>query len=155
MNNSNKNFLTHFKKSVLWFIGNAAFAAAPFIFLYCINELSEEDVSIKEIHALIETGVLGFVCCAITGAAAVSFIMSGHRVRGRLQVFAIYISPFCMLFYLFLKYLLVYVQYDDQHSFGAGSITMYFLIAFTILYSILVRTIHYIKEDYARHRIDL
>jgi hypothetical protein len=112
--------------------------------------MSEEQICSKEIEQLIQDAVVLFVACAITGSIAVDFILSKFKVSGWFPFFAIYISPFCMLAYLFLKYLLLYVRYDDQHEFGPGSLSVLLIAGFSVTYCIFVKTIYNIRQEDAR-----
>lgn len=143
-------FGKHIRNSLIWLAGVSLFGFAPLLFLHLINIMSEEDICAKEIDHLIQGGVILFVSCAITGSVVIDFIISKFKVRGWFAIFAIYVSPFCMLTYLFLKYLLIYVQYGDQHDFGPGSFTTMITVGFSIIYCLCVKTIYYIKEEDAR-----
>ena len=150
-----KSFWKHIKNALVWLAGSSIFGIAPLLFLQLINLMSEEDVCAKEIHHLLQDGVILFVSCAITGSVVIDFIISKFKVKGWLPIFAIYVSPFCILGYLFLKYLLKYVQYGDQHDFGPGSLTTRLTVGFLIIYCTFVKTIYYIKQEDARNNFNI
>jgi hypothetical protein len=140
---------------LIWVAGTAVFAFMPLLFLLLINTMSGENMSVMEIDHISEAKVIVFICCAVMGAVVFNFIMSPFKVKGWLSIFAIYISPVCFLAYLFLKYLLLYVQFAEQHDFGPGLLTTRFTILFTIAYSILVKTVLNIKHHHARLHNDI
>lgn len=147
MINRNKLLWKHFRKSATWLAGASVFGLAPLLFLQFINVMSGENLSGREIGQLIRDGIILFVSCAITGSVVLDCILSKFRVKGWLGFIAIYISPFIMLTYLFLKYLQLYVQFDDQHEFGPGSITIEATIAFSVIYCLLVKAFYYMREE--------
>jgi len=140
-------FLTHLKKSIVWLAGSVLFGFAPLIFLYLINWMSEENLCAREIEYLLSGGFVVFVFIALTGAVVFDLLKARFRVSGWIATFAIYISPFCVLTYIFLKYLLKYVQYADQAEFGLGSTTTRLSVGFMILYCLFVKTIYYLKQN--------
>lgn len=133
----------------------AFFCLAPLLFLQLIDVMSEENVGAKEIDHFIQDGVILFVMCAIAGTVVFDFITARFSVKGWLPFFAVYISPFCILSYLFLKYLLKYVQLGDQHDFGPGALTTRLAVGFLIIYCIAVKTIYYIKQEDAGNNFNL
>jgi hypothetical protein len=146
-----KPFWKHVRNSIFWIAGNSLFGLAPLLFLQLISVLSGENICSKETEQLIQDGVILFVSCAIIGSVVIDFILSEFKIKGWLLFFAIYISPFCILIYIFLNYLLIYVQYSDEHDFGPGSFTTWLTAGFAIIYCIFVKTIYYIKQEEARH----
>ncbi|HLA53451.1 MAG TPA: hypothetical protein VK618_09115 [Flavitalea sp.] len=140
-------FLTHLKKSIVWLAGSTLFGFAPLIFLYLINWMSEENLCAREIDYLLSGGFVVFVFVALTGTVVFDLLKARFRVSGWTATFAIYISPFCVLTYVFLKYMLKYVQYADQAEFGLGSTTARLSVGFMILYCLFVKTIYYLKQN--------
>lgn len=131
-----------FLDSVLWVGGIAVFGIAPLLFLWFISFLSTEQIADKEIEALYEVKAVLFMCCTLTGTVLMNFFRSGIKVKGWLQFFAVYVFPFVLLGYLFLKYLQVYVQFNDIHDFGPGKVTTLLVIVFTFIYAVGVRMIY-------------
>lgn len=149
---SGRSYATHFVSALIWVTGVTLFAFMPMLFLWLINYTSKENLSVMEIDHLLEGKVVIFTGCALVGAAVFSFITSPFRVQGWLRIFAIYVSPVCFLIYLFLKYLLIYVQFGEQHDYGPGTLTTTISITFSVVYSLLVKTILNIRYDNAgRH----
>ncbi len=140
-------FLKHIKKSIVWLAGSVLFGFAPLLFLYLINWMSEENLCAREIEYLLSGGYVLFVFVALTGTVVFDLLKSNFRVSGWAAAFAIYISPFCVLTYVFLKYLLKYVQYADQAEFGIGSTTIRLSVGFMILYCLFAKTIYYLKQN--------
>ena len=139
----------------MWVFFTFLIGLSPLIFLHIIDYMSAGDrFAEKEIDTLIRLRSFLFVACAITGAVAITFIFSKFTVKGWMSAFAIYVAPFCMLAYLFVKYLLVYVQFAEDHDFGPGNFTTWITISFSIVYSTFVKTIQFQKED-ARLNIHL
>jgi hypothetical protein len=147
MTGQNKPSGKHFKKSLVWLAGSSLIGFAPLLFLKFINVLSEENLSAKEMEHIIEDGVILFVLCSITGTVVFDFILSKIPVKGWLPVLGIYVSPFLMLTFLFLKYLQVYVQFDDVHEFGPGTVTIWITVIFSVIYCLAVKSIYYWKEE--------
>lgn len=145
----------HFFDAIAWVAGTALIGFAPILFLNFISWLSEEHIAEKEIEQLAATRYFLFVCCSITGAIVVSFITSAIRLKGWLVNFAVYVTPFLMLTYLFLKYLMLYVQLGDQHDYGPGIMGTRLTIVFSILYCVLSRTIFNINLENAGRNINL
>ncbi len=138
---------THLKKSIVWFAGAVLFGFAPLIFLYIINWMSEENLCAREIEYLLRGGYVFFVFVALTGSVVLDLLIARFRVSDWTATFAIYISPFCVLAYVFLKYLLKYVQYADQAAVGTGSLTGRLSVGFMIIYCLFVKTIYYLKQN--------
>lgn len=155
MNDKKNPFWKHFSNAFAWLAGVSFFGLSPLLFLEIINVMSEEDVAAKEINHLLKGRVILFAACAITGSVVFDFIVAEFKVKGWLPVFAIYVSPFCMLAYLFLKYSLVYVQFGHEHDLGPGILSTRLTVAFSILYCLIAKTIYYLKEENARHQFNL
>lgn len=155
MNLQQYSYWYYFANAVKWTLGTFLFAMAPYLFLLFIGWLSEESVTERELKALDDVRFLVFACCAITGSIVWEFIRSPIVINGGLSKFAVYISPFLLLLYLFLKYLLVYVQFDDLHDFGPGLTGTRMTVVFSVLYALFAKTLLYIKSDHARRNIDL
>lgn len=145
----------HFIDALIWVTGAALFGLSPFVFLHLINWMSEDHIADKELEQLADIKYMLFVCCAITGAVLIDFFRSEIKLHGWLIKFAIYVTPFVMLVYVFLKYLLLYIQLDDQHDFGPGNTATKLTVVFGVLYSLLTRTIFNIKSENAGRTIDL
>jgi len=139
-------FLTHLKKSIVWLVGSVLFGFAPLIFLYLINWMSEENLCAREIEHLLSGGYILLVFIALTGTVVFDLLKARFSVSGWTAIFAIYLSPFFVLTYVFLKYMLKYVQYADQAKFGLGSTTTRLSVGFMILYCLFVKTIYYLKQ---------
>lgn len=155
MSSSKRFYGKHFISALVWVSFAGMFAYAPLFFLQWINAMSEENISMMEINHLLKAKMIIFVACAITATVVFDFIVSEPKISGWLPFFAIYLAPFCMFVYLFLKYLLVYVQLGDQHDFGPGSLTTQLTVLFAIVYSVLAKTLYYIKKDYAGRSLHL
>ncbi len=143
MPESKKIYGNYFLKAVAWLVGASAFAIAPFIFLHIINVMSEENMAVREIDHLVKGAFILFSCCAITGSIVFDFIVSPIKIKGWLRVMVIYLSPFLLIAYLFLQYLVVYIQYEEVHAFGPGSSTITITIFYTIVYSLFAKTVYY------------
>lgn len=148
MNNEKKPFLTYFGKSLAWVAGVGLFGLSPFLMLQFINILSKEDIASMEMDHLLQGRFILFVACAATGSVVFDFITSKIKMKGWLPAFAVYITPFCILAYLFVKYLLLYVQLPD-HGYGPGSLSTRLCLLFSTLYCIFGKTLYYIKKDHA------
>lgn len=150
-----RSYGQHFSDALTWCIGTTLFGLCPYLFLLFIGWLSEEGVTDRELAALADVRYIVFVCCTVTGAVVFSFIRARITIKGALPFFAVYISPFLLLLYVFLKFLLVYVQLEDVHDFGPGIMGTRMIIVFSVLYSLLAKTLYFIKRDYAGRNIDL
>jgi hypothetical protein len=129
----------------LWSAGVWLFAFAPILFLHFIGWLSEEEVTEKELKKLNEVGYSIFICCAITGSVLMTFWRSRASMHTALGYFTVYLAPFFLLAYVFLKYLLVYIQYGSVHDFGPGARSTLVIIIFSALYTVIARTIYIFK----------
>jgi hypothetical protein len=138
--------LDYFLKSIKWFFGNAIFALAPLLFMYGLNLITVDKICHDKVHYLIRDGAVLFVCGAIMGAVFVDYLLSGFKLAGTASV-AIYGVPLCMLMFILIEYLLIYLKVIDDDYFSLTSITSKVIIVFSFIYCILVKTDLYIKED--------
>src|SRR5687768_5483579 len=118
MHDNGSGLSKFFFRGLLWSAGVWLFAFAPILFLQFIGWLSEEEVTEKELKRLNEVAYPVFICCAIMGSVLTSFWGSRTRMHSALGYFAVYVAPFVLLTYVFLKYLLVYIQYGSVHDLG-------------------------------------
>jgi hypothetical protein len=155
MQQSNLPFIKFYFRALVWLAAVALIGAAPVLFLQFIGWLSQEDLTGRELEAISEVRYSVFVCCAIVGSVFMTWIQGGVKLKSNFAKFAIYWSPMLLLVYLFLKYLLLYVQFSDMHNFGPGNLSTSLVAAYTFVYGLFGRTLYEIKKYYAGRYIDL
>lgn len=125
-------------KSVIWFVSNAIFGAAPLLFLIVINPLLNRAQAAEEIHVLMRGGSILFVCCALMGAVVID-ILQDKLVVGRIFFFFLNITPFITVSIICLFYVLNILNHLRQELFTTFSFFYFLVIGITVLYCTLCK----------------
>lgn len=140
-----KSGLECFSCAFIQLLSNAAFGLAPLLFLLLLNPLLQHKNATSEIDRLIGGGIILFVCCALMGAVIIDILISKISFK-RFAFFAVNISPFILLFFICLLYLLAILGSINPTIFTTFSKFYTFVIMFTIFYFILGKYLLY-KND--------
>jgi hypothetical protein len=141
----NKVYTQYLKKTFLWVVGNTIFGLAPLLFMCFVRLISGNKIGNSEIDSLIHEGAIPFLCCAIMGAIAVEFLLSGYLFRS-VQIFAIYLYPLFILSIISIDYLFISLRIVTPQTFNLSSETSIFVIILSFGYCLFAKTKLYIKE---------
>ncbi|HWJ25867.1 MAG TPA: hypothetical protein VNS32_04950 [Flavisolibacter sp.] len=139
-------FKYYYRKSVAWFLLNAAFGLLPLLFMKFVFLVSGNGVGAEEINHLIEDGVVQFVCCAITGAVLVDIGLSGEKVKVSKAYWWLVIPAF-MVALLLTNYILIILKAQDRSCFNISSWSSICIIILTLFYCTFNKASLYMKED--------
>ncbi len=143
------NITDAIKKTLIWFTWNALFGLAPFLFMLIVNDLTNGKAE-NELINLTEGGAVLFVTISITGSVVVDILLGDYGFRN-LNRFLLEISPFIMLGFVLLIYLLIVLKQTSSDYFKPTSCSYIFVIIFSIVYCYLAKYTMYIREKGGKH----
>jgi hypothetical protein len=138
------------KKALIWYIFNAIFAILPILIIWILMGASNSQELIflkdKVYYNLMDCAFM-FSCTAITGAAMMDFVNSNIRPESNLTFFGIIISAAAVILVVTVLYVnsMTNHQNTDRVNIGLYKGFLVFLVAFTSIYCISLKTYIYSK----------
>jgi hypothetical protein len=140
-------------KSVIWCFWSGVLGLLPFLIVSFIGmsftDLQVAEKSTHEVKHLFSDFVILFFCNAMIGEITIEAFLSKVRF-GKYSYLGFCSASFAILFVTCILYsVLIYGAFHSNNESNVSKILNYqwYIIAFTLIYSIFIKSILFIEED--------